>query len=76
MIAGASSSLTLQVVLTLRKLVSLLLSVVLFANTFTGLHWVGAAFLFGGTFLYFVTTDIEARADSDGDGDGSKAKGS
>jgi len=46
------SSLTVTLVLTLRKFVSLLLSVILFDNIFTMNHWLGTLFVFFGTSLY------------------------
>ncbi|GAU93470.1 hypothetical protein RvY_05405 [Ramazzottius varieornatus] len=49
---AASSSLTVTLVVTLRKFVSLLLSVFLFQNTFTFFHWVGTILVFGGTVMY------------------------
>uniref|UniRef100_A0A7S4GH81 Sugar phosphate transporter domain-containing protein n=1 Tax=Eutreptiella gymnastica TaxID=73025 RepID=A0A7S4GH81_9EUGL len=49
-----TDALTLTMVITLRKMISLLFSVYFFGNAFTGLHW-GAAFLtFGGSVLYAV----------------------
>jgi hypothetical protein len=47
-----SDPLTVNVVLTVRKFVSLMLSIVAFGNTFTAFHWVGAVCVFGGAVLY------------------------
>lgn len=49
------SSLTVTLVVTLRKFVSLLFSIVYFQNPFTMLHWVGTVLVFGGTLVF---TDI------------------
>ena len=46
------SSLTVTLVLTLRKFLSLLVSIVYFQNPFTLLHWVGTTFVFLGTVMY------------------------
>ncbi|RYG55468.1 hypothetical protein EON66_05235 [archaeon] len=46
------SPLTLNVVLTVRKCVSLLLSIYAFNNTFTVLHWLGALLVFGAALWY------------------------
>jgi len=44
--------LTVNVVLTVRKFLSLLLSIVAFSNTFTVWHWMGAVLVFGGATAY------------------------
>eukprot|EP00455_Lapot_gusevi_P012287 TRINITY_DN1578_c0_g1_i1.p1 TRINITY_DN1578_c0_g1~~TRINITY_DN1578_c0_g1_i1.p1 ORF type:complete len:360 (-),score=46.60 TRINITY_DN1578_c0_g1_i1:84-1163(-) len=49
---SASGALTTTITLTLRKFVSLLISVVYFQNPFTLLHWVGSILVFGGTAIY------------------------
>ncbi|OQV24310.1 UDP-xylose and UDP-N-acetylglucosamine transporter [Hypsibius exemplaris] len=46
------SSLTVTLVITLRKFLSLFISVYIFNNVFTPTHWVGTAFVFVGTLLY------------------------
>lgn len=46
------SSLTVNLVVTLRKFISLLLSVVYFDNAFTLFHWSGTVLVFGGTLLF------------------------
>ncbi len=48
------SPLTLNIVLTVRKFLSLLLSIVAFQNTFTAAHWVGAALVLGGASVYGI----------------------
>jgi len=49
------SSLTVNFVVTLRKFLSLLLSVIYFDNDFTALHWLGTFLVFTGTLLF---TDV------------------
>jgi len=46
------SSLSVTVVLTLRKFVSLLISIFYFKNPFTMYHWIGAVLVFGGSLLF------------------------
>uniref|UniRef100_A0A1E1XFH6 Putative udp-n-acetylglucosamine transporter n=1 Tax=Amblyomma aureolatum TaxID=187763 RepID=A0A1E1XFH6_9ACAR len=46
------SSLTVTLVITLRKFVSLLLSIYYFQNPFTLVHWLGTALVFAGTLLF------------------------
>lgn len=46
------TSLAVTLVVTLRKFVSLLFSIVYFSNPFTFYHWVGTALVFSGTFLF------------------------
>lgn len=46
------TSLTVTLVVTLRKFFSLLLSVVYFKNLFTFYHWIGAFLVFFGTLLF------------------------
>jgi UAA transporter family len=53
----SADNLTVNMVLTVRKVVSLIASVVVFNNAFTVFHVVGTAMVFGGATLYsFVTT--------------------
>mmetsp|Transcript_19888 Transcript_19888/g.50502 ORF Transcript_19888/g.50502 Transcript_19888/m.50502 type:complete len:373 (-) Transcript_19888:385-1503(-) len=63
---GATSSLTCTMALSVRKFVSLALSVVLFGNEFTIRHWIGALLVFVGTLVYSLmgTTDGSASASS------------
>lgn len=53
------SSLTVTLVVTLRKFVSLLFSIVYFSNPFTIYHWVGTSLVFIGTIIF---TEIVPRA--------------
>lgn len=46
------SSLTVTLVITLRKFFSLLFSIVYFRNPFTWVHWVGTVLVFGGTAIF------------------------
>ncbi|XP_030753120.1 LOW QUALITY PROTEIN: UDP-xylose and UDP-N-acetylglucosamine transporter-like, partial [Sitophilus oryzae] len=46
------ASLTVTLVITLRKFLSLILSIVYFQNPFTLAHWVGTALVFAGTLLF------------------------
>ncbi|XP_065674547.1 UDP-xylose and UDP-N-acetylglucosamine transporter isoform X2 [Hydra vulgaris] len=46
------SSLSVTVVLTLRKFLSLLISIYYFQNPFTIYHWIGSALVFTGTLLF------------------------
>jgi len=46
------ASLTVTLVVTLRKFLSLLFSILYFQNPFTMFHWVGTGLVFGGTLLF------------------------
>lgn len=46
------SSLTVTLVVTLRKFVSLLFSIVYFSNPFTVYHWLGTLLVFIGTLIF------------------------
>lgn len=46
------SSLTVTLVVTLRKFVSLIFSILYFQNQFTLWHWLGTVFVFTGTLMY------------------------
>lgn len=46
------SSLTVTLVVTLRKFVSLLFSIVYFKNSFTIYHWIGTLLVFTGTIIF------------------------
>ncbi|XP_050956354.1 UDP-xylose and UDP-N-acetylglucosamine transporter [Labeo rohita] len=46
------ASLTVTLVVTLRKFLSLIISILYFQNPFTAWHWVGTAVVFLGTLLY------------------------
>ncbi|ENN76836.1 UDP-xylose and UDP-N-acetylglucosamine transporter [Dendroctonus ponderosae] len=46
------TSLTVTLVITLRKFLSLVFSIVYFQNPFTTAHWIGTALVFGGTLIF------------------------
>lgn len=46
------ASLTVTLVVTLRKFVSLIFSILYFQNPFTLWHWLGTLFVFVGTLMY------------------------
>nr|XP_027222610.1 UDP-xylose and UDP-N-acetylglucosamine transporter-like [Penaeus vannamei]XP_027222611.1 UDP-xylose and UDP-N-acetylglucosamine transporter-like [Penaeus vannamei] len=46
------TSLTVTLVLTLRKFLSLIFSIIYFMNPFTLYHWIGALLVFSGTLLF------------------------
>jgi UDP-xylose/UDP-N-acetylglucosamine transporter B4 len=46
------SSLSVTMVVTLRKFVSLMISIFFFQNPFTVYHWVATALVFTGTFIF------------------------
>ena len=48
----SAGSLTLNLTLTLRKFISLLLSVWYFQHEFTGMHWLGSLCVLGGVVIY------------------------
>lgn len=45
-------SLSVTLLVTLRKFLSLLVSIIYFGNVFTVQHWIGTAFVFGGTLAF------------------------
>jgi len=55
LLTARCSSLTVNLIVTLRKFISLLLSVIYFDNNFTTFHWFGTFLVFTGTLLF---TDI------------------
>lgn len=46
------TSLTVTLVLTLRKFTSLIISILYFQNPFTPMHWLGTAMVFVGTAMF------------------------
>ncbi|XP_039257774.2 nucleotide sugar transporter SLC35B4-like isoform X1 [Styela clava] len=46
------TSLTVTLLITLRKFISLLFSVLYFQNDFTFYHWIGTSFVFAGSLMY------------------------
>ena len=65
------SSLTTTLVLTLRKFLSLIISVWTFNNTFTWAHWVGTVLVFGGTLIF---SDVHNQILTKSTGDDKKEK--
>ncbi len=55
MLTGNVSPLTTNLVIALRKFMSLAVSVFYFGNSFTATHWAASAAVFVGTFLYSVS---------------------
>uniref|UniRef100_A0A0N4ZP69 UAA transporter n=1 Tax=Parastrongyloides trichosuri TaxID=131310 RepID=A0A0N4ZP69_PARTI len=49
---SVTDSLTVTLVVTLRKFLSLLVSIFWFKNPFTSMHWIGALLVFGGTLVF------------------------
>jgi len=52
MMTGAAGSLAMTLTISLRKFVSLVLSIVFFRNPFTPRHWIATVLVFGGTLVY------------------------
>ncbi len=46
------ASLTVTLVLTLRKFTSLIISIIYFGNAFTIWHWIGTVLVFAGTLMF------------------------
>lgn len=46
------TSLTVTLVVTLRKFMSLMFSIFYFQNPFTVYHWIGTVLVFGGTLIF------------------------
>lgn len=51
MLTSSTSTLTCTLVMTLRKFISLVLSIIFFGNPFTAAHWAGAVLVFVGLLL-------------------------
>ena len=62
------TSLTVTLVLTLRKFVSLIISIIYFQNPFTIWHWIGTILVFYGTLMFTnilkIINDKYVRKDS------------
>ena len=58
-LSSVATSVTLNLMLTLRKFVSLMLSVLIFGNPFGPLHAFGAVSVLSGTLLYGMAKDIK-----------------
>lgn len=55
MMTGAAGSLAMTLTISLRKFVSLVLSIVFFRNPFTLRHWLATVLVFGGTLVYSLS---------------------
>lgn len=55
------ASLTVTLVVTLRKFISLLFSIVYFQNPFTIYHWIGTALVFIGTMIFTEMLPLSAK---------------
>jgi len=71
--------LTVTLVVTLRKFLSLLISIAYFDNPFTASHWLGTAFVFTGTLLFAdvfssITDKLTHRDDKVSNGKAVKAE--
>lgn len=53
-LTSITSSVTVNLVLSVRKFLSLLLSILIFKNSFGLWNWVGAMFVFFGTIVYAI----------------------
>ena len=60
LLISVSGTLTATVVLTVRKFVSLLISIVFFGNVWTSGHWIGTVMVFGGTFVYATGKELKS----------------
>lgn len=60
---GAAGTLTCTLAITLRKFVSLVISIILFKNPFTLYHWIGSTLVFIGGSLYAFP--LSTKADED-----------
>ncbi|XP_037782469.1 UDP-xylose and UDP-N-acetylglucosamine transporter-like [Penaeus monodon] len=58
-LGSEATSLTVTLVLTLRKFMSLVFSIIYFQNPFTMNHWVGTVLVFAGTLIF---TDVYGKA--------------
>jgi UDP-xylose/UDP-N-acetylglucosamine transporter B4 len=52
MAGSEMDSLSVTLLVTLRKFFSLFVSIIYFGNVFTLQHWLGTALVFGGTLAY------------------------
>jgi len=51
---GTTTSLTCTLIISIRKFVSLIISIAYFNNPFSSMHYVGTILVFGGSFLYTI----------------------
>eukprot|EP00475_Leptophrys_vorax_P039656 TRINITY_DN7195_c0_g1_i2.p1 TRINITY_DN7195_c0_g1~~TRINITY_DN7195_c0_g1_i2.p1 ORF type:complete len:187 (-),score=37.94 TRINITY_DN7195_c0_g1_i2:54-614(-) len=60
--SSIASALSVSVLLTIRKFVSLLASVMLFKNVFSIMHWAGSALVLGGAMAYSLSSSKAKRS--------------
>ncbi|KAI8923380.1 UAA transporter family-domain-containing protein [Entophlyctis helioformis] len=63
-LSSMASAVTLNLILTVRKFVSLVLSVMIFKNEFTAYNWMGAVAVFLGTIVYSTARTAKPKASS------------
>ncbi len=52
LLSSKHAQVTTTMVLTVRKFVSLIVSIMLFNNQWSVAHWIGTSLVFGGAFIY------------------------
>ena len=57
------SSLTVTLVITLRKFISVVISIFYFKNPFTLYHWIGTILVFSGTLLFVDILQLVTKGD-------------
>lgn len=60
----ATNSLTTTLALTVRKFISLLISIIYFKNEFTIFHWIGTILVFGGSLTFVWTASKQSSNNS------------
>ena len=60
-----SGPVTTTMVLTVRKFVSLFVSILLFGNAWTMAHWIGTVLVFGGALVYGLDGWLLGKAKTD-----------
>ena len=58
LLVSTSGPVTATMVLTVRKFLSLIISVTLFGNVWTTSHWIGTVLVFGGAIMYGLSQQI------------------
>jgi UDP-xylose/UDP-N-acetylglucosamine transporter B4 len=61
MVTGASGALTTTLTLTIRKFVSLVISIIYFRNPFTLPHWAGSILVFLGGIVYIYGSSSKVK---------------
>ena len=65
LMTSVTDALTMTLALSLRKFVSLVISIFLFKNDFTPQHWLATVLVFVGTFLFSTDKGPQAKKDAD-----------